>query len=144
MFGNYSTQPYMAPNQTVNPYLDRLNAMQSMAPAPRYEIIHVNGRRGAESLRMAPNSTCLMLDDTAPIVWLATTDGAGYPSLTPYNITPYKDVENNDRSDIEDRLDKLEAIIYGSQSNSAANESAAGSNGKAGKGKQSNAAPAAV
>ena len=45
MFGNYSTQPYLAPNQpTGNPYLDRLNAMQSMAPAPRYEIIHVNGR----------------------------------------------------------------------------------------------------
>ena len=42
-------------------------------------IVRVSGRPGAEAYQMAPNSEVLLLDETAPIVWLKTTDGAGYP-----------------------------------------------------------------
>ena len=116
MYQPYMNQPYMgqtAPYQSANQYLDRLSQMQGaqMQPAPRYEIIHVNGENGARSLRMAPNSQCLLLDDTAPIVWLAMTDGAGYPTLTPYQITPYQAQPEPDYNDFNQRLTRLEAMV---------------------------------
>ncbi len=40
---------------------------------------------------MPPNSSILLLDETAPIVWLKMTDGAGYPTLNPYDIAPHQD-----------------------------------------------------
>ena len=80
----------------------------------RYEIIKVNGQNGAAAFQMAPNSQVLLLDETAPVVWLKTTDGAGYPTLTPYDITPAQTQEQKEagRFDaIEKRLTELEAMI---------------------------------
>lgn len=73
--------------QYQNPYLNS-NYYQSpfSPPLQKYEIVHVNGKNGADAFQMAPNSNNLLLDDTAPIVWLVQTDGAGYKSLTPFDI----------------------------------------------------------
>ena len=49
----------------------------------RMEVIKVNGEPGARAFNMPPNSSVLLLDESAPIVWLKTTDGAGYASLNP-------------------------------------------------------------
>lgn len=111
-----------------NPYQSRLDAMQQpqqTAPPQRYSIIHVNGENGARTFRMAPDSQCLLLDDTAPIIWLAQTDGAGYPTLTPYSITPYQPEQPSAQqanSDLEERLTRLEAVIYGKPNASAAQQ----------------------
>lgn len=48
--------------------------------------VKVNGRPGAEAYQLAPNSDKLLLDSSAPIVWLVQTDGAGYKTLTPYDM----------------------------------------------------------
>ena len=88
--------------------------LNTFSQAPRYEIIQVNGRNGAEAFQLAPNSRVLLLDETAPIVWLKTTDGAGYPTLTPYNISPAQTQEQKDSSRIdaiEKRLAELEVLI---------------------------------
>ena len=58
--------------------------------AQRYEIIHVNGEPGARALQMAPNSNAIVMDDTAPIVWLCQTDGAGYKTVQPFDIAPHQ------------------------------------------------------
>lgn len=59
----------------------------------RVEVIKVNGKNGAEAYTIPPNSSILLLDETAPIIWLKMTDGGGYPTLTPYDIIPHKDKE---------------------------------------------------
>ena len=84
---------------------------------PHMEIIHVNGKNGAQAFQMAPNSNVLLLDDTSPIVWLAQTDGAGYKTVTPYSITPYQPKPEIDLNNLEERIAKLEGMIY-DQSNS--------------------------
>lgn len=84
---------------------------------PHMEIIHVNGKNGAQAFQMAPNSNVLLLDDTSPIVWLAQTDGAGYKTVTPYSITPYQPKPEIDLNNLEERIAKLERMIY-DQSNS--------------------------
>ena len=77
------------------------------------QIIKVNGENGARAYQMMPNSSVLLLDENNPIVWLAQTDGAGYKTVTPYNITPYAPPEAPDFNNISDRLKRLEDVIYG-------------------------------
>ena len=60
-----------------------------------------------------PNSSILLLDANDPIVWLKTTDGAGYPTLIPYTITPYQQPPEITNADLLARIKKLEAIING-------------------------------
>ena len=33
---------------------------------------------------MPPNSSIILLDESAPLIWLKMNDGAGYPTITPY------------------------------------------------------------
>lgn len=81
------------------------------------EIIHVNGQNGAQAFQMMPNSQALLLDDTAPIIWLAQTDGAGYKTVTPYTITPYQPEPEISLKDIDSRLRKIEEEISHAKSN---------------------------
>ena len=75
----------------------------------RTEIIHVNGENGATAFQMMPNSQALLLDDTAPLVWLAQTDGAGYKTLTPYEIKPYEKKEPI--KSLEERIERIERML---------------------------------
>ena len=83
----------------------------------RYEVVKVSGEGGAQAFQMAPNSSVLLLDETAPIVWLKTTDGAGYPTLTPYTITPYEPKPPINLDEISERISRLEGIIDAYESN---------------------------
>ena len=82
----------------------------------REEIVKVNGENGARAIQMPPNSEKLLLDSTGPVVWLAQTDGAGYKTLTPYNITPISPEKPIDLKSLEQRIAKLEER-YGKPNN---------------------------
>lgn len=94
---------------------------------PAAQIIRVNGENGARALQMAPNSSALLLDETAPIVWLKQTDGAGYPTLTPYKIEPYQPEPQPDYQGLAARIKRLEEMLN-DQSYSESNKTA-GQNG---------------
>ena len=100
-----------APPVFQDPYRARLGSMQTFQ-LPRHEIIRVNGENGARAFQMAPNSTALLLDDTAPIVWFVQTDGAGYKTETPFSISPYQPTPPVDVSALEARIQRLEAMIH--------------------------------
>ena len=87
----------------------------------RHEVIKVNGKGGAEAFQMMPNSNVLLLDETAPIVWFKTTDGAGYPTLTPYQITPYEPEKPVDVKSLEERIERIERLVS-NESHFAINE----------------------
>lgn len=106
-YGNYQPQQI----NYEDPYAARLNAYQTVQN-PRMEIITVNGENGARAFQMPPNSRTLLLDENAPIVWLAQTDGAGYKTVTPYTITPYQPEESVDTKSLEARIKRLEDMIY--------------------------------
>ena len=80
----------------------------------------MNGRNGAETYQMPPNSSALLLDESAPIVWLAQSDGAGYKTLTPYDIKPHEEVPLPDMKSLEDRIAKIEEVLK-NESNRTAN-----------------------
>ena len=71
----------------------------------KQQVTRVNGRNGAEAYQMAPDSSAL-LDTTAPLVWLIQTDGAGYKTISPYTIAPYK-TETSTLTSLETRIAKI-------------------------------------
>ena len=99
-----------------NQFYNNNNNNFNYQPLMRYEIIQVNGRAGAESFKMAPNSSALLLDTTGSIIWFARTDGAGYLTVVPYDFKPHEEQPPIDINDIDARLKKLEEL-YGQQSN---------------------------
>lgn len=109
MYGNYMGYQPQMPNY-VNPYQNRLDQM-SANMAQRCEIVRVNGKNGAEAYQLPPNSSILLLDETAPLVWLAQTDGAGYKTVTPYSIAPYQAQQPVDLNYLEERIKRLEEKV---------------------------------
>lgn len=77
----------------------------------RREIVRVNGRGGVNAHQMGPNCSELLLDETAPIVWLCQTDGAGYKTATPYDIAPHVDAPPVDLAALAERISRLEAAL---------------------------------
>ena len=89
------------------------NAYQQNPFYTSQQVTRVNGRGGAEAYNIGPNSSALLLDESGTVVWAITTDGAGYKTIVPYDITPHQSQEAKTISSIEERLSRLEAIING-------------------------------
>lgn len=99
--------------------------MKSIMPQQTLQSVHVvkvNGRAGAESYQLPPNSDILLLDMNDPIAWFVQSDGAGYKTVTPYDISAHKEVSQTDViKSMEDRITKLEEAINNGKSNSSTN-----------------------
>lgn len=106
MYGQPGGYGYMPP---LSPFPGPVGAMRG----PRYEIIHVNGKNGVDALQMAPNSNVLVMDDTAPIVWLCQTDGAGYKTATAFDIALHQDTPPVDLTGLEARIARIEEVLHG-------------------------------
>ena len=111
----YYGNPYQQPMGYGGPYGNYGPVgPQNAAGAPQAfagQITRVNGRNGAEALRLAPNSSILLMDEHDPIVWLKVTDGAGYATVTPYSIAPYQAAAPVDVNSLEERVKRLEEML---------------------------------
>lgn len=76
---------------------------------PSQQIIQVSGKASVEAMQMAPNSSVLVMDTSAPIVWMCVSDGVGRVTATPYDIAIHHDVPAPDS--VEGRLAAVEAAI---------------------------------
>lgn len=106
-----------------NPYLNQFNPQVQFNPfqqqqniLPPQQILQAKGKASIDMLKMSPDSSVLIADETAPIVWKCTSDSLGNVSAIPFDITPHKDQEQkaqenlaNVVADLEERLKKLEA-----------------------------------
>ena len=103
----YPTNPFN-PYPSVNPaYLSQMNNHT----VNQNQIVKVNGRGGAEAYQMPANSQALLLDETQPILWLKQTDGAGYPSLSAYDIKPHEEAPIPDMKSLEERITRIEEAM---------------------------------
>ena len=75
------------------------------------QVVRVSGEGGARAFQMGANSSALLLDESGQLVWLATTDGAGYKTVTAYDITPHQNSTTPDVSVLETRIARLEEIV---------------------------------
>ena len=103
---DYSQNPMY--NPMLNPYLAQQQPQQ-----PRREVVKVNGENGAKAYQMGANSSALLLDESGTMVWLVTSDGAGYRTVMPYDIKPHEVVPVPDLGTLETRIARLEEIVNG-------------------------------
>lgn len=115
MYGQQYFNPYQA-NGFVSPYV---GAQQPQMPQPANNVLppqqalQANGRASIEALRMSPNSSVLIMDTTAPIVWLCTSDSLGNVTSTPFDISPHNEAPAPSVSDFEARLAAVEENVSG-------------------------------
>lgn len=95
-----------------NPFAQNMSFNNFGAP-PKYEVITVYGKEGAEALQMAPNSKAILLDERPNInlIWLAQTDGAGYKTVTPFTYAPYVEKPPVDTNELSDRVANIEQMM---------------------------------
>ena len=83
------------------------------AVAPQSQVIRVNGENGARAYQIGANSSALLLDESGLMVWLITSDGAGYKTVSAYDIKPHKAETAPDFGTLEGRIKRLEDIVNG-------------------------------
>ena len=104
-------------NPIVNPYLGAQRPYQQ----PRQEVVKVSGENGARAFQMPANSSALLLDESGVIVWLVTTDGAGYKTVAPFDISPHEAAPAPNYSDLETRITRLEEMMNNANTGNSSN-----------------------
>lgn len=87
---------------------------------PATQVVRVNGENGARAYALGANSSALLLDESGTMVWLVTTDGAGYKSVSAYDINPHQTTPAPDFGTLETRIARLEEIVNGNARNTNA------------------------
>ena len=111
---NYN--PFFNPFGYQQPYQQPVPQQQ-----PQSQVVRVNGENGAKAYPMGANSSALLLDESGLMVWLITTDGASYKTVSAYDIVPHKSEPQPDYGSLESRIQRLEEIVNGNARNTSAN-----------------------
>ena len=99
-----------------NPYLNPYGFQQMPTPVyqqPSQQVVKVNGENGAKAFAIGANSSALLLDESGTMVWLVTSDGAGYKTVSAYDIVPHKVEPPVNYGNLESRIKRLEEIVSG-------------------------------
>ena len=119
-------------NPFINPFgYGQQMPQQYMQPgmpqqAPAQQVVRVNGENGARAFAMGPYSSAMLLDESGTIMWMVTTDGAGYKTIAPYDILPHKTEPAPDYSSLENRVKKLEDMMGGRRNGNTGNPATVG------------------
>ena len=103
--------PYMQYGQQQQTYNNLLQQPQQANVLPQQQIIQVNGKASVDTIQLAPNSSILVMDTSAPLVWLCVSDGVGKVTAKAYDIIEHKDTPPIDTVSLEQRLTAVENYI---------------------------------
>ena len=81
---NIYQQPYgnVFPNFFAQPQMQPQNASM--------QLIKVNGLEGAKAYQMGPNSCVALFHESEDILYVKSTDGAGFPSIRTFRFEPFE------------------------------------------------------
>ena len=96
---------------------------------PPQQTLQANGKASVDAIRLSPNSSALIADTTAPIVWKCVSDSLGNVTSEPFDIIPHKSEQEKAEesmsatiADINQRLSDLEVRYEKYESNSKRND----------------------
>ena len=113
-------------NPFINPYGMAPQYQPPVMPAAPQQVVRVNGENGARAYQIGANSSAMLLDESGEIVWLVTSDGAGYKTVSAYDIMPHKTEPPKEYTDLESRVKRLEDMMGGRRNGNTGNSSATG------------------
>ena len=88
MFQNPYASLIPQQNQYYNP---QMNNQQFLPQIQTQNLIRVNGIEGAKAYQMSANSTVSLFDANEDIMYIKSTDGAGFPSIRTFSFTEVKE-----------------------------------------------------
>lgn len=110
-------QPYGLNN--FNPYQNNISQNNNFSTqVQQNNLIRVTGIDGAKAYQMSPNSSVALFDSESDILYVKTTDGAGFPTIRTFRFEPIEDVPKaQDAYITRDEFDALKQEVekYGKQ-----------------------------
>ena len=94
MFGNYNAyQPVGTPQQFAMDQMQQFQQRAQMQPGMQQgmQLIRVTGIDGAKAYQMPPNSVVPLFDADNNIMYVKSTDGAGFPTIRAFAFQPVED-----------------------------------------------------
>lgn len=81
-------------------------------------IIGVTGIEGARAYQMEPNSSMVLFDMDSDIMYLKSTDSAGYPTLRVFDFIERAEASEDEskyatKADLQAAIDKITEIVKG-------------------------------
>lgn len=79
-------------------------------------LIRVTGYEGAKAYQMLPNSTVALFDGNDDLMYIKTTDGAGFATIRTFKFEPYEEVpqvcgEYISRSEFDDFRKEMKSYV---------------------------------
>lgn len=91
MPGQFNASPYMQNMNTQIPsQMGQFNA-QMQVQQPVNGLTRVTGIDGAKAYQMPPNSVAALFDDSYDIMYVKSTDGAGFPTIRIFDFFEHKE-----------------------------------------------------
>ena len=89
--GQFNTSPYMQNmNPQIHSQMGQFNA-QMQVQQPVNGLTRVTGIDGAKAYQMPPNSVAALFDDSYDIMYVKSTDGAGFPTIRVFDFFEHKE-----------------------------------------------------
>ena len=63
---------------------------RQFAPTNQLQLIKVSGLEGAKAYQMPPNSAAALFHESEDILYVKTTDGAGFPTIRTFRFEPFE------------------------------------------------------
>lgn len=79
-------------------YNQQMNNQQFQSQPETRNLIRVNGIGGAKAYQMYPDSTVALFDSNEDIMYIKSTDGAGFPSIRSFRFEALKEDTQTDPS----------------------------------------------
>lgn len=84
----------LANQYMVNGYQSQIGQIQSQYQQQQNpSLIRVTGLDGAKAYQMPPNSVVPLFDSDNDVMYIKSTDGAGFPTIRAFNFTPYEPLQ---------------------------------------------------
>lgn len=74
---------------------------QTQPQLPTQNLIRVNGIDGAKAYQMSPNSTVALFDSNDDIMYVKSTDGAGFPQIRRFRFTEVQESQAQQQPNVD-------------------------------------------
>lgn len=74
---------------------------QTQPQIPTQNLIRVNGIDGAKAYQMTPNSTVALFDSNEDILYVKSTDGAGFPQIRKFRFVEIQESQTQQTENVD-------------------------------------------
>lgn len=101
MFNNY----FPTNGSYMNSFQTPMMGMQNQCQTQSQTLIRVTGIDGARAYQMPPNSVVPLFDSDNDIMYIKSTDGAGFPTIKSFSFAPYEPTQATPMNDYVTRAE---------------------------------------